>query len=833
MATGRADQPVLFERAEEQAAIDGVIADTLAGLGRFGVIEGSAGIGKSSLLAEARLRAGAAGMTVLTARGSEIERSFSYGVVRQLFERLVAQSDQTERSRLLAAAAAHAGRLFSAEPLPGQLRASEDDAFALVHGLYWLALNLAEERPLLISIDDLQWSDEASLRWVAYVVRRLEGTAVGVLCAVRPIEDEDPVLAELLADPATTIVRPSALSVAAVIDLVREELSADADKAFCVGCHRVTGGNPLLLQELIRTLAAEGVAPSAGSVEVLERLAPDAVARSVRLRLARLPAEAAALAGAVAVLGDGADRRHAAALAGIEQRSQAPAAAVLARVELLRPDPPLRFVHPLVRNAVYEASPPHERAHQHAKAVAVLAAAGAPVEQVAAQLLLAPPETVEDAVAPLRAAAREAAARGAPASAARYLTRALGEPSSGAERAELLLELAAAESTLGSPTVVERLREGASLLEDPERRALAELDLGRALYWAGQEEEGVQVLEHALEERPVEDDLGRRLQAELIANSARLPGHHENAWRLADSITVKPQDGPGARLLLCIQAYGEGARGRDRVRAIELAAEGLGAMGEQERAWNYTTGCYAMLHCDRLEEAIRFLDPLIEAVRRRGAVFNFSSLSMTRAIIHYGRGALGEAEADARTALDVLPHHNVWFVPHAHAWLAQVLIERGELDEASALLADVEPLIDVAADPFSSTPLLRARSMLTAARGDHDAALDDALKLGRALAAFGHVNPAASHPPWRSLAALEHYALGQTQPALALAREEVELARAWGAARTLGRSLWRRGPLAIAPRALAAPPRRARALPPPVPAPMPAGFERVVLERGE
>ena len=139
--------------------------------------------------------------------------------------------------------------------------------------------------------------------------------------------------------------------------------------------------------------------------------------------------------------------------------------------------------------------------------------------------------------------------------------------------------------------------------------------------------------------------------------------------------------------------------------------------------------------------------------------------------------------------MDALPHHNVWFVPHAHAWLAQVLIERGELDEASALLGNVEPLIDVASDPFSSTPLLRARSMLAAARGDHAAALDDALELGRALAGFGHVNPAASYPPWRSLAAIEHHALGETDAALALAREEVELARAWGAPRTLGRSL--------------------------------------------
>lgn len=493
-------------------------------------------------------------MTVLTARGTEIERSFSYGAVRQLFERLVAQSDQAARSRLLDGAAAHALRLFSAEQPAGQLRAGEDDAFALMHGLYWLALNLSEERPLLISIDDLQWADEASLRWVAYLVRRLEGAAVGVLCAVRPTQDEDPVIAELLADPATTIVRPSALSAAAVTELVRQELSADADEAFCVACHRATGGNPLLLQELIRTLTAEQVAPSAGSVDVLERLAPDAVARSVKLRLSRLPAEAAALSRAVAVLGDGADGRHAAALAGIERRALAPAAALLARVDLLRPDPPLRFVHPLVRNAVYEASPPHERAQQHAEAAAVLAAAGAPVEQVGAQLLHAPPESVAQAVAPLRAAAREAASRGAPGSTASYLRRALEEATRDAERAELLLELAAAESSLGAPTVIERLREAARLIEDPERRASAELDLGRALYWAGQEEQGVQVLERALQERPVEDDLGRRLQAELIANSARLPAHYHDAWRLADSITVKPPEGPGARLLLCIQA---------------------------------------------------------------------------------------------------------------------------------------------------------------------------------------------------------------------------------------------------------------------------------------
>ena len=69
-------------------------------------------------------------------------------------------------------------------------------------------------------------------------------------------------------------------------------------------------------------------------------------------------------------------------------------------------------------------------------------------------------------------------------------------------------------------------------------------------------------------------------------------------------------------------------------------------MGEQERAWNYTTGRYAMLHRDRLEEAIRFLDPLIEAVRRRGAVFNFSSLSAGAIIMAAGRWVRRRRRAD-------------------------------------------------------------------------------------------------------------------------------------------------------------------------------------------
>jgi class 3 adenylate cyclase/DNA-binding CsgD family transcriptional regulator len=787
----RHEQPALLERVEELTAVDAAIAGAQGGGGRLVVIEGPAGIGKTSLLAEGRARAAASGLTVLYARASELEAAFSFGVVRQLFETAAATSAAEEQSGLFGGAAAQAARLFS----PGDSSEGiEEDVYALLHGLYWLTVNLAESRPVALAVDDLQWSDPPSMRWLAYLARRLEGVPVSVLATLRPIEDEHPVLAELLADPATAIVRPTALSAPSVAELVQQELGADAEDAFCLACHHATGGNPLLLRELLRTLAGEDVAPVGASAPAVERLAPDAVTRSVRLRLGRLPAEAARLARVVAVLGDRAEREQAAALAELERRQIAPAAAALARVDLLRPEAPFSFVHPLVRNAVYKSIPAQEREAEHARAAEILAELGAPPEQVAAQVLRAPPESVPRAVTLLREAARRAAAEAGLESALRYLTRALEEPLDEEERGEVLLELAGVEANLGAPTVIAHLRDAVSLSRDPDRQAEAALALGDALYWSGEEEEGVQVLERALADHPDLDvELRHRLEAELIVNATRVPFQYERVRERLARLELTLDEGPGARVLLCGQAYHEAAGGGDAGRAAATALAALTAMSEEERARNYTAGAYALLHTDRLDEGVHLLDATLADVRRRGAVFHFSSLSMTRAIFQYARGALVEAEADGRAALEALPHRNVWFRAAAHGWLAQILVERGLLGEAAALLEAVEAT--VAPDAFSRAPLLRARALVEAAGGDHRAALARALELGHALATFGHTNPPASYPAWRSLAALEHHALGETQEALALAQEEVELARAWGAPRTLGRALRILGPI--------------------------------------
>jgi class 3 adenylate cyclase/DNA-binding CsgD family transcriptional regulator len=781
----RDEQQALLERADELAAVDAAIAGAQGGAGRLVVIEGPAGIGKTSLLGEGRARAAASGLTVLYARASELEAAFSFGVVRQLFEAAVAMPPEDERARLLGGAAAQAARLFSAGDGGGN---SEEDVYALLHGLYWLTVNLAESRPLALAVDDVQWADPPSLRWLAYLARRLEGVPVYVLATLRPIDDEHPLLAELLADPATTIVRPNALSAPSVAELVQQELGADAEEAFSLACHTATGGNPLLLRELLRTLAGEDVAPVAASVPVVERLAPDAVTRSVRLRLGRLPAEPARLARAVAVLGDRAEREQAAALAELERRQIAPAAAALARVDLLRPEPPFSFVHPLVRNAVYESIPAQERAAEHARAAELLAELAAPPEQVAAQLLLAPLESVPGAVEVLRDAARRAAAEAGLESAVRYLTRALDEPLGDEERGELLLELAGVEANVGAPNVIAHLREAVSLLREPERRAEASLALGHALYWAGEEEQGVEVLDRALAEQPNLDvELRHRLEAEFVVNATRVSSQYERARERLAQIDVSLDEGPGARVLIAGQAYHEAVGGGDAGHAAATALAALTAMSDEERARNYTGGAYALLYTDRLDEGIRLLDATLADVRRRGAVFHFSSLSMTRAIFQYARGSLVEAEADGRAALETLPHREVWFRWAAHGWLAQILVERGAVEEAGGLIEAVEATVPP--DAFSRAPLLRAGALVEAARGDHRAALARAVELGRAVTSFGHTNPPASFPAWRSLAALEHHAVGETAEARTLAQKEVELARSWGAPRTLGRSL--------------------------------------------
>jgi len=235
-------------------------------------------------------------------------------------------------------------------------------------------------------------------------------------------------------------VRPGPLSAAAVAEMVRARLGDDTHESFSAACARVTGGNPLLLRQLLTSLEADNVTPGAANVGVVADIGPRAVSRTVLLRLARLPEEAVGVARAVAVLGESADLPTVVALAELDEQRVATATAELGRAEILRPEPPLGFVHPLVRDAVYHDLSPAHRELMHARAAAELRDRSAPADQVASHLLSMPRGGQGWVVDILEQAAHIAERRAAPDSAVAYLTRALDEPPAPERRGPILLE---------------------------------------------------------------------------------------------------------------------------------------------------------------------------------------------------------------------------------------------------------------------------------------------------------------------------------------------------------------------------------------------------------
>ncbi|QKW23109.1 AAA family ATPase [Kitasatospora sp. NA04385] len=316
-----AEDAVLLERGREAAALDALVAAPVRGEGTAVLLEGVAGIGKSALLAYARARGRATGLRVLTARATELETSFAFGVVRQLLEPLLAGAAPEQRSALLAGPAVAAAAVLGSAPDGGSQGAPAPPAigdFAALNGLLWLVANAAEERPLLLAVDDLHWCDPASLRWLAFLLPRLAELRVALVAAVRSDEggDSRSLLNQVATDPALAVLRPRPLGPAATTEFLSRALSRDGiDPAFVRACYHATAGNPLLLRELARAVREQGLPADAAHAGYVVDLGPHAVARLVELRLDRLGPRARRLAAALAVLGDDAPLADAAALA--------------------------------------------------------------------------------------------------------------------------------------------------------------------------------------------------------------------------------------------------------------------------------------------------------------------------------------------------------------------------------------------------------------------------------------------------------------------------------------------------------------------------------------
>lgn len=781
----------IVERSAELARLGDLVEAAAAGSGRFGVIVGEAGIGKTTLVTEVRTAAELRGMEVLQARGGELEHEFSYGIVRQLFEPRLMSAAAVERRGLLGGSAAVADQLFDETGLQTEGLGPADTSFALLHGLYWLTANLASERPLLILVDDLHWADEPSLRWLGYLVRRLEGLQVLVVVALRPPEQgfEKMLLTELVADPAAQLILPKTLSYAAVEALVRSSLSADADERFARACFEATGGNPLFLRALLDALASEGVPPRADRVGAVMEIGPKAVSHAVELRLARLPAEAMRLARAAAVLGEDAELSVVAELAGLDRDLAAHAATTLVRATIVRFDLKLGFVHPVVRAALYGQLTPPERERAHADAARVLFDHGAPAERVAAQLLLTPPTGGDFVIGVLSAAADESLRRGDPRGASRYLRRALDEgPDDRVVLCELYTRLGRAERLLSSPGAADPLQRAHELAETPEKRAEIARELGAALFYGQRLEEAIDVLQQAIAELD-EGHLEQRrlLEGSLLSVTCIFPPLYPIAKAQMERIsTIGLTDDAGSRVIDAILSYDDARRLAPCEQVVERARRALagGPLHSEDNA-AYIFAVYALALADRFGEAQAIWHQAWVDAQARGSIWGYAIVSTFRAFVELHTGRLDEALADASNGLQACKEYGfVTGIPYAVAHIADAALELGDVSVARAALDELDAMGDGSHLVWA---FLDSRGRAKLAAGDTRGGLDDVLEAGRQYAALDGRNP--SLLAWRSTAALAHLELGDREEAQRLAREEVVLAREWGQSRGIGQAL--------------------------------------------
>jgi DNA-binding NarL/FixJ family response regulator len=775
----------LLEREGELAAVEELLKR------RSGIltVEIGVGVGKTSLVQAACRRARELDYDVLSARGSELEEDFAFGVVRQLFERRLTNSKADERASLLVGPAAAVKPLISGNFPEDSAR---DSHFAVLHGLYWLAANLSAARPLLLAIDDAHWADELSLRWLTYLARRLDGLDLVLLVTLRPADPATANTALLaLRAEAPTILRPALLSKNAVGALVRTTMGSKSNDKLCEAVWTASGGNPLYVTELLR--AHEVSDRHLAEIDPAELLAGglDCIGRRVIARVRHADDEALPLAQALAVLGDGCELRHGAAIAGLQMTDAARLATVLVQLEVLADDGPPRFIYPVVRDALEMSLGSDARDAAHRSAARLLHADRASAGQIAAHLVLVRPAGDEWVLARLDGAAQEAMKNGAPKVEADLLNRALAEPPPASQRIDLLRRTARAEVGAGRETALVHLEEALRLSADPSQRAEITLEIAEGYAALFRWVNAVDALERGLAELGDADHtLAVRLERELVVCGLHDARRASRAKPLlerygAASSPATHADALAARGMAMVLA------GRSAQEAAIPLESALTRAAERIENWDTRAALlWSLVTAERFHAVETAVQPMMAEVQRSGSARGLVAVYSTLALLKLRLGALPEADAAARVALQVLRESD--FEPglaFAVTVLADVAVEAGELDEAEALFS----LLPQQGWPAGVGTVLipAARARLRLAQGRFTEALNDFESCAAMFSpdvwgteirdvGYLHARAGAAHALLR---------LGQRERARDVAEAELADVKAFGAPRALGIAL--------------------------------------------
>lgn len=758
---GRSGQDPLIERDDPLASVARLVDDTLAGRSTLVTVHGLPGTGRSALLCRVAELAERSGLRVVGVQCPVTDRTTPGSTLAQL--------------RVALAPSDHPVWTGSAADDTDPLAA--DDLVASIG-----------DTALAVLVDDAQWADPESARWLWTLARRLPAAPLLVVltlnsaepAAFRPLPEGPAETRPPTDRPDTVALRVAPLSADGVRTVVERTCRVPADDLFTHAAVQLTGGNPAVLCGALDRFGPGG-APVGGFVPAFAEAVAETRGDQVTRILDGLTEESVALLRAVAVSGEDLEMPLVCQLGGLRGTPPAAAATVLLRTGLVADaDRPLALDTD-VADRVLAAMDVEERRNLHSRAASLGRRALVPDEALGRMLLHANPIAQEWAVPVLRRAAATARAAGRHGLAAELLGRALVEPTTPAVLAELLVELGITEAWLSTESGDRRLRQ--VLLDTtgpdagPHRLAAADILLCRG------DSAFAQRAITAVRRRP---DIGDDERDGLLGLYWLTEHNQHGQPELAiPGVPVLPAD-PTDPIQACVVAANHGALGRNIERSRELARFAMSCWADGERLLSPRIAAARTLSItDDLAEAVEALDGVITDARRRGIRAAIGLAMVTRADVLLRWGHLDEAAQGLNEVLGEI-HYSAWhpaLLPKMIAIEVELNVELGLLDQAEQAAAT--PLRPGAESGVGWTRMLFARGMLSLAAGQPEQAVEFLRETGRRMSASQWTNPASLL--WRSFAAMAHHAAGRFETAARLTEDEVRLAEGWGAPATLGR----------------------------------------------
>jgi len=780
-----------LERPDELSRIAMALDAAKDGEGKTLVIEGEAGIGKTRLVNEARALAKERGFVRMQATGDELEEAMAWGVVRQMVERSISRYSGATREAILAGPSGRAlEALDKATPDAGDAEVART-----MHALWWVAVDLASPRPLLITVDDAQWSDLPSLRFLSYLSKRVADLPIMLIVATRPPPDRLGPLAELTVSRQVERLLPRPLTREGIVVLATDRGATPAAPVVDAVL-AASGGNPFLAESLLDELRVlDRPITDPATAATVTGLGSSTVSRTM---LGRLDPDALKLAGGLAILGARADVWLAGSVAQLpeEKLSKAVDALVAANVVAAGADQ-LSFIHPVIRESMRSTLGPVEKAALHARAAQVLTVERAPAGRIAAHLINAPAGTLPNATEIFSSAATASLAAGDPQTAVGYLRRALdANPTDKGVQAQLGLTLlrsgdaaaarqhlraaAAATEVQGRAVLLGAAATATAVLDGP-LAAVAELTSILDGWSSGPER--------------------LTLEARLGIIRSYLPDERKKASEHLRGFADLPGDTPDERTLLALLAQ----CGRYEVspsadvrrtaeRALRRGALFTESAGQADTLVGWLLAMMSLIAADGVELARGEIASAQDWVRRNGSPIEFAMVANVADFLAWRCGDVPALEADADGVLAAMAPEEM--TPQVLALRATAVnfgayaaLEKGELAAAKALLADFDEQTADAPRVIPAMWLHEVRARIALEEDDPAAALEHAYRLRDEMAA-AHLDPPAV--PWRTPAAwalLRHGSEESVASARELAGDQLDLARRWGAASDVGAAL--------------------------------------------